>query len=201
MKHKIYRLRCACAVVVLLTTLLAIAGCKSNSNNPASQPASAAKPAPSSSRRLIKTGGWEIPGLSGAKEGRKPVFLPASGNAKVYFTRLTPRPTSNDAEPSPTVGVRRIKSASMPTLKNYLSEGELKELGITAKGLTITTIVKYDIGDNSRPFCYVVKYRSTYAVEALHYYDEDGDKRFELLETGTPAQVFVPRIPGWAQQQ
>ena len=38
------------------------------------------------------------------------------------------------------------------------------------------TIVKYDLGGS--PFCYVVKYRSTYAIEALHYYDEDGDKKF-----------------------
>ena len=83
------------------------------------------------------------------------------------------------------------------TLMGYMSEEELKELGITTKNPMVVTIVKYDAGD--RPFCYVVKYRSTYTMEGLHFYDEDGDKKFELLETGTALPTFTPRIPGWAQ--
>jgi hypothetical protein len=198
MKHKIYYLHYA-TFVVLLTALLACAGCKSNNNNPAAQQTSAAKPSPSPYRRLIKKAGWDIPGLLEAKVTMPPRLISEAGNAKVYSTWLTPQSKSKDAEMSTKVPGLRRKGASPPTLKSYLADGDLKELGITAKSLSVMTIVKYDL--DGRPFCYVIKYRSTYAIEALHYYDEDGDKSFELIETGTPSLDFVPRIPGWAQQQ
>jgi hypothetical protein len=184
MEHEMYRFHHAVSVV-LLTALLAGAGCKSNNNKLAAQQASAAKPSPTPSKRLIKKAGWEIPGLAGAKETGPSRLRPAAGNAKVYMSWLRPQPKANVAGP--------------PTLGSYLAEAELKELGISAKKLQVLALVKYDIGD--RPFCYVVKYRATYPVEALHYYDEDGDKSFELVETGTQSPEFVPRIPGWAQQQ
>ena len=177
MKHEMHRLHHAVSVV-LLTALIAGAGCKSNNDK------LAAKPSANPSKRLIKKAGWEIPGLAGAKATMPPRSLPAGGNAKIYSTWLKPQPKANVAGP--------------PTLKSYLAEEELKELGVTALKLPVMTIVKYDLGD--RPFCYVIKYRSTYAIEALHYYDEDGDKSFELVETGTQSPEFVPRIPGWAQQ-
>lgn len=184
MKHKMYRLHSA-ATVVLLTALLACAGCKNNDNKLAVQQASAAKPSPTPSKRLIKKAGWEIPGLAGAKAKGPPNSRPAAGNAKVYMSWLNPQQKANVAGP--------------PTLRSYLGEEELKQLGITAKKLHVLALVKYELGD--RPFCYVVKYRATYAVEALHYYDEDGDKSFELVETGTQSPEFAPRIPGWALQQ
>lgn len=190
MKREMYRLYRA-ATVVLLTALLAGAGCKSNNNKLAAQQASAAKPSPTPSKRLIKKAGWEIPGLAVAKETSPPRLLPAAGNAKVYSTWLKPQPKAK-------VAGQAAKIDDLPTLKSYLAEEELKELGIPIKKLHILALVKYVLGD--RPFCYVVKYRATYAVEALHYYDEDGDKSFELVETGTQSPDFVPRIPGWAQQ-
>jgi hypothetical protein len=184
MKHAMYRFHHTVSIV-LLTALLAGAGCKNNDNKLAAQQASAAKSSPTPSKKLIKKAGWEIPSLAGAKATMPPRSLPAAGNAKVYMTWLRPQPKANVVGP--------------PTLRSYLAEEELKELGITAKKLPVMAIVKYELGD--RPFCYVVKYRSTYAIEALHYYDEDGDKSFELVETGTQSPEFVPRIPGWAQQQ
>jgi hypothetical protein len=190
MKPKIYRLHHA-VFVILLASLLACASCKSNSN-PAAQPASNAKPSPPPPKRLVKKAGWEIPGLLGAKEARAPRVLPAASNAKVYTTWLSPQPKGK-------VPGKSTKVAELPTLRSYLAEEQLQQLGITAKKLYILTIIKYDLGD--RPFCYIVKYRSTYGIEALHYYDEDGDKLFELVETGVPLPDFVPRIPGWAQQQ
>jgi hypothetical protein len=164
---------------VLLTAILTGAGCKNDSYQNAAQQVSAAKTNPTPSRRLIKEGGWKIPGLAVAKEGRPPSLLQAASNekVKVYSSWLSP-----------------ISGAGAPvTLRNYLSDQELEELGITAKKLHVLTIVKYGMGD--RPFCYVVKYRSTYTVDALHYYDEDGDKNFELVETGTTSTEFIPRIP------
>jgi hypothetical protein len=131
---------------------------------------------------LTKTSGWQIPGVTGAKEVRPPKLLPTAGNAKVYSSWLSPPP----------------RNAKLDTLKSYLSEDELKGLGIITKNPYIEVIVKYDVG--GKPFCYVIKYRSVYAIEGLHYYDEDGDKSFELVETGSPSLEFVPRIPGWAQQ-
>jgi hypothetical protein len=192
LKHEAYRLHLL-AFVLLLAALLAGAGCKSSSSKPAAQPESAAKPnqTPSSqtpSKRLIKTSGWNIPGLAGAKEIYPPRLLPAAGNVKVYSTLLNP----------PSRGASPNTLASLDTLKNYLSEDELKELGIITQNPYIEAIAKYDV--DGHPFCYVIKYRSVYAIEGLHYYDEDGDKRFELLEPGTPSLGFVPRIPGWAQQ-
>jgi hypothetical protein len=181
---KMYRLHRA-ATFVLLTALLAGASCKSNNNGLAAQQASAAKPSPTPSKSLIKKTGWEIPGLAGATEKGSPRLLRVAGNTKVYSTWLTPKP--------------KASVVGNPNLKSYLAEEELKSLGITAGNFSVLLIAKYDTGD--RPFCYVVKYRSTYAVEALHYYDEDGDKSFELVETGTSFPNFVPRIPGWAQQQ
>jgi len=186
MKHEMYRLRHA-VYIVLLMALLAGAGCKNNDNKLAAQGASAAKPSPTSSKKLIKKAGWEIPGLAVAKVTIPPRPLPGAGNVKIYSTWLKPQ-----SQP-------KAKFADLPNLNRYMAEAELKELGITAKSPAILAIVKYDLGD--RPFCYVVKYRSTYAIEALHYYDEDGDKLFELAETGTQSPEFVPRVPGWAQQQ
>jgi hypothetical protein len=132
---------------------------------------------------LTKEGGWKIPGLAIAKEFRPPTLLPSAGNEsiKVYASSL--RPPFGPPGPA--------------TLKDYLSDEELKELRITTNKPMVMTIVKYDQGD--RPFCYVVKYRSTYTMEGLHYYDEDGDKNFELLETGTALPQFIPRIPSWVQ--
>jgi hypothetical protein len=160
--------------------LLAFAGCNRNT----ARPANAAKPNPTPSKRLIKEGGWKIPGYTIAKEFISPRLLQSSGNepVKIYSSWLST--------------VR--KNASPVTLRDYLSEQEIKELNIIGKKLHVMTIVKYDNGD--LPFCYVVKYRSTYTMEALHYYDEDGDKRFELVETGTASQGFIPRIPSWLKQ-
>jgi hypothetical protein len=169
---------------VLLTALLIGAGCKNNSYQNAAQQVSAAKPSPTSSRRLIKEGGWKIPGLAVAKEVRPTSLLQAASNEKIkiYSSWLNP-----------------ISSATAPvTLRNFLSEEELKELGITARKLRVLTIVKYGLGD--RPFCYVVKYRSTYTVDGLHYYDENGDGNFELVETGTASTEFIPRIPSVTKQ-
>lgn len=163
--------------IVLLTILLAFAGCNRNT----ARPANAAKPTPTPSKRLIKEGGWKIPGFATAKEIISPRSIASPGNepVKIYSSWLST--------------VR--KNASPVTLHEYLSEQEIQELNIIGKKLQVMTIVKFDNGD--LPFCYVVKYRSTYAMEALHYYDEDGDKRFELVETGTASQGFIPRIPNW----
>jgi hypothetical protein len=171
-------------VFVLLTVLFTGSGCKSSSYQNAAEQVSAAKPSPTSSRRLIKEGGWKIPGLAVAKEIRPPGLLQAASNEKVKVYSSWLRPISNPAAPV--------------TLTNFLSEQELKEMGITAKKLPVLAIVKYDLGD--RPFCYVVKYRSTYTVDGLHYYDEDGDKNFELVETGTTSTEFIPRIPSLTKQ-
>jgi len=195
MKHEMCR---RVASVVLLTTLLTCAGCKSNDNKPVAQTASAAKavgaakPSPPPYKRLVKKSGWKIPGLATAREFRPPRLLPSTsnggnsgngnnGSAKVYTSSLRPPPVMGKPV----------------TLKDYMSEEELKELGITTTNPMVVTIVKYDAGD--RPFCYVVKYRSTYTMEGLHFYDEDGDKNFELLETGTALPQFTPRVPAWAQ--
>jgi hypothetical protein len=172
----------------LSTALLAGAGCKSvgsKSGNPNSANNNAAQPTPTAVplKRLIKPSGWKIPGLGAAVEFIPPKLLPSTsnGSAQVYASSLSPQPNP----------------ASPVTLRSYLSDEELKELGITAKKLHVITIVKFDL--DGSPFCYVVKYRSTYTMEGLHYYDEDGDKSFELVETGTVFPDFIPRIPSWAQ--
>jgi hypothetical protein len=183
MKHKQYHLYQA-IFVGLLIVLLTCASCKSVGGNNASSPASAAisssTPSSSPSKRLIKEAGWRIPGIGAAKEFLKPTLLQAasSESVKVYSTWLRPQ-SSNNSGPV--------------TLKEYLSDEELKELGVPEQRPQVMTIVKYDLGD--RPFCYVVKYRATYTMEGLHYYDEDGDKLFELVERGTPSPDFIPRIP------
>jgi hypothetical protein len=184
MKCKTYHFHHALSLA-LLTLLLSSAACSSSGYKNAAQPASAAKisPPPTAAKRLIKGDGWKIPGLAVAKEFIPPKLLPSAGSesVKVYSSWLRPQ----------------FKDTNAVTLKDYLSDEQLKELGITTNKPMIMTIVKYDAGD--RPFCYVVKYRSTYTMEGLHFYDEDGDKNFELLETGTALPQFIPRIPSWAQ--
>jgi hypothetical protein len=171
--------------LVLLTMLLIGAGCKRVDSNNAAQPAAVARssPTPFNQRKLIKEDGWKIPGLAVAKEARPASLLQGVNNdsVKVYSTWLKPFPSGS----------------SPVSLRDFWSEEQLQELGITAKKLRVLLIVKYDMGD--RPFCYVVKYRSTRAIEALHYYDEDGDKDFELAERGDISPQFVPRIPKWVQ--
>jgi hypothetical protein len=183
MKYINYRLHHMLSLV-LLTLLFTGSSCKNGSYQNAAQRVSAAKPSTTPSRKLVKAGGWKIPGLSAAKEVRAPSLLQAASNEKVkiYSSWL-----------SPPFGV-----AAPVTLRDYLSDQDLNDLGITAKKLHVMSIVKFDLGD--RPFCYVVKYRSTYTIDALHYYDEDGDKNFELVETGTSSTEFIPRIPSTTKQ-
>ncbi len=185
MKCKRYQLQHTISFV-LLTMLFTGASCKSSGYQNDTQLAIAAKPSPVpvTGKRLIKEEGWKIPGLAVAKEYRPASLLQAVSNetVKVYSSWLSPQ-TGTDIP---------------VTLRDFLSEQELKGLGITAKKLRVMTIVKYDLGD--RPFCYVVKYRATYTMEGLHYYDEDGDSRFELVETGTASAEFTPRLPRLAKQ-
>src|SRR5688572_3481310 len=131
---KKYRLHHA-AKIVLLTALLADAGCKSNNNKPTPQPVSAAKPSEAPPKRLVKKTGWEIPGLAGAKGIQAPRLLPAAGNAKVYLTTLAPQPKAKSPG-------QPLKTEDLPTIRTYLAEEQRKELGITAKKLYILTIVK-----------------------------------------------------------
>jgi hypothetical protein len=167
--------------IVLLLLLL---GGVSSSCKQTSSSGSTAKSAPTPSvRKLVNKEGWQIPGLAQAKEFRPPTLVQAAGkdSVKVYSSWL--RPFNEDG--------------SKVTLNNYLSDVQVKELGIIA--VQVLTLVKYEI--NKRPFCYIVKYRSTYTVEALAYYDEDGDGLFELVETAKSSLDFIPRIPDWARQQ
>jgi hypothetical protein len=183
MKYTRYQLHHTVSFV-LLTVLFIGSSCKSSGYQNAAQPVSAAKPSPTPSRRLIKEGGWKIPGLAVAKEIRPPNLLQAASSEKVkiYSSWLSP-----------------MSGATHPvTLRDFLSEQEIQELGITSKKLHVLTIVKYDLGD--RPFCYVIKYRAKYTIDALHYYDEDGDKNFELVEIGTASTEFIPRIPSLTKQ-
>lgn len=166
--------------------LFTSASCKSSGYQNAAQPAIAVakpNPVPATGKRLIKEEGWKIPGLAVAKEYRPAILLQAASNetVKVYSSWLSPQ----------------SGAGSPVTLRDFLSEQELKDLGITAKKLRVMTIVKYDLGD--RPFCYVIKYRAIYTMEGLHYYDEDGDSRFELVETGTASAEFTPRLPTLAK--
>jgi hypothetical protein len=183
MKYKRYQLHPMISLV-LLTALCIGSSCKSSSYQNAAPPVSAEKPSTTPSRKLVKAEGWKIPGLAVAKEVISPILLQAASNekVKVYSSWLSPL----------------FEAPAPVTLRGYFSEQELKELGITAKNLRVMSIVKYDLGD--RPFCYVVKYRAKYTIDALHYYDEDGDKNFELVETGTISTEFIPRIPSMTKQ-
>jgi hypothetical protein len=172
----------SCSLFILLTA----GACKSGSNRSTAQPAIAAQPAPTRPpvKRLIKKAGWKIPGLAVAKEIYSPRVVPAASNERVKVYSTWYRPRTGDAGPV--------------SLNDFLSDQERAELGITPTRLHVKGIVKYDFGD--RPFCYVIKYRATYTIEGLHYYDEDGDNRFELVETGTASSEYIPRIPSWTQR-
>lgn len=131
------------------------------------------------SRRLNRTAGWQIPGLSQSKEFKPRRLLDHVSNeaVKVYGTWLRP-------------------DHKVVLDDDYLSEDDLQELRVIGGRTIASDIIRYDIDD--RPFCYVIHIHpeGLGATQQLVYYDEDGDGVFEVIESGRWQQT--PRIPQWA---
>lgn len=137
---------------------------------------------------LLNKEGWEIPGLSKSKIN-KPRNLFRNGSTDsliMYWTWLQP----NSEEGQET----KLNDTA-------LSKQQRETLRLLEGDIMITDIVQFDI--NNRPFCYLIKIhpRGIGATQGLHYYDEDGDGKFEMVEKGSALPAFVPRIPPWTEKK
>ncbi len=138
---------------------------------------------------VINEAGWKIPGLershiTGARKvlprGYGPVSVP------LHVTVLEPR--------------RKL----VTTISRYgLKDGQT--LIIAERKVVVDEIIKCDV--NNQVFVYILHctiileepggragYSGTFG---LHYYDRDGDGKFESFEEGAPFVTSDLRVPGW----
>ncbi len=135
-------------------------------------------------QRLVKKEGWQILGLSKSKinKSRNLFKNGSSESLKMYWTWLKPD----------------VEEGSLLIIdSNEFTKEERETLSIPEGNQVIVDIIKFDIND--QPFCYVVKMHreGIGAIQAVHYYDEDGDGRFEIIQSGSALPSFVPKIPLW----
>lgn len=185
---------CLCVTAAMMLTLM---GC-AHPNSKASQSAAATAPqkdvaaipqvaSSPDEQKVMKEGGWEIPGLAQGKVTQPRTVFRSSDvdGVRVYWAWL--RPEAQEGEEF------IIEDA-------YFSADERKTLRLIPGEQAVMKIARYDVGE--RVFCYQVTIhpKGIGAMNALVYYDEDGDGRFETVERGSVLPSFVPRIPQWTRQ-
>jgi len=138
---------------------------------------------------VIKVSGWKIPALEESQITDPRKLLPRGyGPASVplYVTVLKPR------------------REFITTIQRYgLKDGQT--LIIAERTVAIDSIIKCDV--NGRVFVYILQctiileesggrtgYSGTFG---LHYYDRDGDGKFESFEEGAPFVTSDLRIADW----
>lgn len=138
--------------------------------------------------RLVKEGGWEIPGLAQSRP-------------------IRPREVVKTRDRT----VERHWTLYEPEVETFLERpfepaAKQKTPGLKTEGLKIIMIEEHDI--EGRKYCYVVRTQEILRDEATNarkyptsfedflYYDEDGDGKFETLEEGLSI-MSRPRIPEW----
>jgi hypothetical protein len=141
------------------------------------------------SPKVIKEGGWLIPGLSESKVKEARRRYQGYEGMEVYFTVLKPQ-------------------------RDIVTQFTPEELEHKARVLTfhnrhwlVDDITQYDI--NHQVFCYMVSVSMVdlsgpdktlvryMASTGIVYYDEDGDGKFETLDLGN--NLRPPHIPQWLQ--
>jgi tetratricopeptide (TPR) repeat protein len=138
--------------------------------------------------RLVKEGGWEIPGLAQSRPIRpREIVKTRDRTVERHWTLYEP-------------GVETLLERPFePTAKQ-------KTPGLKTEGLQVIMIEEHDI--EGRKYCYVVRTQEIFRDEATNarkyptsfedflYFDEDGDGKFETLEEGLGVRSR-PRIPEW----
>lgn len=145
-------------------------------------------PPPGEPVRLVKGGGWEIPGLAESRP-------------------IRPREIVKTRDRT----VERHRTWYEPVVETFMERpfeptARQKAPGLKSEGLNIISIEEHDI--EGRKYCYVVRTQEIFRDETTNarkyttsfedflYYDEDGDGTFETLEEGSGI-MSRPRIPEW----
>jgi hypothetical protein len=145
-------------------------------------------------KRVIMEGGWDIPGLEQSKMvySRKLVEYYGDKPIRLYVTAYEPK---------------REVIISVP--RYYSLRENDAALVIKTQKASIIGISKYEF--NNKAFCYgvyaqFISYDEKTGIGGysakivLHYYDEDGDGKFESYDKGTEGSLYPPKIPEWAQR-
>ena len=138
--------------------------------------------------RLVKEGGWEIPGLAQSRPIRpRETLKTRDRTVERHWTLYEP-------------------GAEIFMERPFELTAKQKAPGLKTEGLKISSIEEHDI--EGRRYCYVVRTQEILRDEATNarkypatfedflYYDEDGDGKFETLEEGLSV-MSRPRIPEW----
>ena len=148
-------------------------------------------PDPSDIPKVVKEKGWDIPGLQESRVlSRRIVPKGSLGGGAVNTTGFKPK---------------QELIVSIPTFR--LSDDQ-KTLFLEQRDGEVNLIFKCEV--NNRVFAYVVQLvevfydsknrRSGYGeIYGAHYYDNDGDGRFESYEPGH-GYVADLRVPGWVSR-
>ncbi len=146
---------------------------------------------PSDIAKVIKEKGWDIPGLQQSRVLSRGIVAKGSlTGGPVHITRFRPE---------------QEFIVSIPTFS--LSD-DRKTLFLEQRDGEVNLIFKCEV--NNRVFAYVVQLvevfydsknrRSGYGeIYGAHYYDNDGDGRFESYEPGH-GYVKDLRVPGWVSR-
>jgi hypothetical protein len=173
-------------IIVACGTLLA----STSINNAYSMLAFCQSPTRSKWERVIKEGGWEIPGLAQSE------IVDQRHSFKGYSEKPVPQLYVIAFKPS-----RKVIVA----LPQYFFRND-EEMVVRENQIEVRSIEQFDV--NKKVFCYVVgglivisnkiTGESGYAgIFIAVYYDNDGDGKFEAYDLrGVPAP-FIPKIPKW----
>jgi hypothetical protein len=140
-------------------------------------------------RPVINERGWKIPGLEQSRvTGPRKLLSRTYGAASLPLHITTLKPPRKLIT---TIPIYRLKDG--------------QTLIITERKVMIDVIIKCDV--NNRVFVYILQCtiileepngRTGYSgMFGVHYYDQDGDGKFESFEEGAPFVTPELRVPEW----
>ena len=143
-------------------------------------------------RPVINERGWKIPGLAQSRmTGPRKLLSRTYGAASLPLHITTLKPP---LELITTIPIYRLKDG--------------QTLIITERKVAIDAIIKADV--NNRDFVYILQCtiileepdgRTGYSgMFGVHYYDHDGDGKFESFEEGAPFVTPELRVPEWVSK-
>jgi hypothetical protein len=167
---------------------LCLGGCAHNTPDDVSQPSPRETPAPQQPAPetgvVLKSGGWQVPGLEGRKALRRTEIKGSDAAApKMYLTEY--------AQGAPGGKQYVIQ-------RSFFSEDERKALRLLPYDLVVTDLWLYDVG--GRKYCYTLRVHppNIGALQAIRFCDRDGDGAFEAAESVKYIGI-APEPPGWAR--
>lgn len=134
-------------------------------------------------RTVLKKDGWQIPGLKNSVAGKR-VERKGDTDPKVSVTKRIPG---------------YVKGKPPRLESSFFTDEERRTLQFFSNNydLVVSDIWSYDV--QGKTFCYQVHFhpQSIGATMILHFYDTDGDKRFETVKT--QSSRFSSELPDWVK--